>query len=65
MTLGLVNSCKDLHLVLISNSFMNTFAFLVSSQRIKSDSLRVSIALNEKSLKLPIGVATKYNVPEK
>ena len=49
----------------MSNSFKNTFAFLVSSQRIKSDSLRVSIALNEKSLKLPIGVATKYNVPER
>ena len=65
MTLGLVNSCKDLHLVLISNSFKNTFAFLVSSQSIKSDSFRVSIALNEKSPKLPIGVATKYNVPEK
>ena len=47
------------------NSLSNTFAFLVSSQRIKSDSLRVSIPLSEKSLKLPIGVATKYNIPDK
>ena len=53
------------NLVLILNSLSKTFAFLVSSQRIKSDSLRVSIPLSEKSLKLPIGVATKYNVPKK
>jgi len=36
----------------------------VSSHAIKSTSDRISEARADKSLKLPIGVATKYKVPE-
>ena len=45
-------------LISISNKFLDT---LVSSQSIKSDFFRISIALNVISFKLPIGVDTKYN----
>ena len=57
-------SWKEINSVLMLYCLSKWIEFLVSSESMASTELKILIALEEMSFILPIGVATKYNVPD-